>query len=86
MRTARVTVKNLQSLAAKKPSQAQALRLEARLKDLSVWVMEKVKPTKKGNRHYWMATWRERAERCGTCILGTMGRWMKRLPSRKPGR
>ena len=26
-----------------------------------MWVMEKVKPTKKGSRsyHYWMATWRE---------------------------
>jgi len=32
-----------------------------------VWVMEKVKPTKKGNQsyHYWLAAWRERAERCG---------------------
>jgi len=61
MRAARVTVMNLQSMAAKKLSQAQAQKLEARQEDLSVWVMEKVKPTKKGNRsyHYWMATWRE---------------------------
>ena len=59
MRAARVTVMNLQSMAAKKLSQAQAQKLEARQEDLSVWVMEKVKPTKKGNRsyHYWMATW-----------------------------
>ena len=59
MRAARVTVMNLQSMAAKKLSQAQAQKLEARQEDLSVWVMEKVKPTKKGKRsyHYWMATW-----------------------------
>jgi len=41
--------------------QARELKEAARLEDLTVWVMEKVKPTKKGNRsyHYWMATWRE---------------------------
>ncbi len=42
-------------------TEAETLKETARLEDLSVWVMEKVKPTKKGNRpyHYWMATWRE---------------------------
>jgi len=42
-------------------TEAEKLKEAARLEDLSVWVMEKVKPTKKGNRsyHYWMATWRE---------------------------
>ena len=42
-------------------TEAETLKEAARLEDLSVWVMEKVKPTKKGNRsyHYWMATWRE---------------------------
>lgn len=42
-------------------AEAEILKESARLEDLSVWVMVKVKPTKKGNRsyHYWMATWRE---------------------------
>jgi hypothetical protein len=37
------------------------LRQEARLEDLSIWTMEKVKPTKKGSRtyYYWMVSWRE---------------------------
>jgi hypothetical protein len=42
-------------------NEAETLKEAARLEDLTVWVMEKVKPTKKGKRsyHYWMATWRE---------------------------
>ena len=61
MRAARVTVKNLQSMAAKRLSQAQALRLEARLEDLHVWEQKKVKNTKKGAKAYtyFMASWRE---------------------------
>ncbi len=61
MRAARVTVMNLQSLAAKKLSQAQALRQEARLEDLHVWEQKKVKNTKKGAKAYtyFMASWRE---------------------------
>ena len=57
MRVARVTVQNLQSLAAKRLSQAQALRLE----DLHVWEQKKVKNTKKGAKAYtyFMASWRE---------------------------
>ena len=43
MRAARVTVMNLQSMAAKRLSQAQAQRLEARLEDLQVWEQKKVK-------------------------------------------
>jgi len=61
MRTARVTVQNLQSLAAKRLSQAQAQRLEARLEDLHVWEQKKVKQSKKGAKAYtyFMASWRE---------------------------
>ena len=61
MRAARVTVMNLQSMAAKRLSQAQAQRLEARLEDLQVWEQKKVKDTKKGAKAYtyFMATWRE---------------------------
>jgi hypothetical protein len=43
MRAARVTVMNLQSMAAKRLSQAQAQKLEARLEDLHVWEQKKVK-------------------------------------------
>jgi hypothetical protein len=61
MRAARVTVMNLQSMAAKRLSQAQALRLEARLEDLHVWEQRKIKDTKKGAKAYtyFMASWRE---------------------------
>ena len=61
MRAARVTVMNLQSLAAKRLSQAQAQKLEARLEDLQVWEQKKVKDTKKGAKTYtyFMASWRE---------------------------
>ena len=61
MRAARVTVQNLQALAAKKLSQAQALRLEARLEDLSIWEQRKVKDSKTGPKaySYVMASWRE---------------------------
>jgi hypothetical protein len=61
MRAARVTVMNLQSMAAKRLSQAQAQRLEARLEDLQVWEQKKVKDTKNGVKTYtyFMASWRE---------------------------
>ena len=52
MRVTRVTVQNLQALAAKRLSQAQTLRQEARLKDLSIWVQRKVKDSKTGPRAY----------------------------------
>src|SRR5512137_1701450 len=60
MRAARVTVMNLQSMAAKKLTQAQALRQEARLEDLSIWEQRKVKTSKNGSKAYtyFMATWR----------------------------
>ena len=61
MRTARVTVMNLQSMAAKKLSQAQAQKLEARLEDLHVWEQRKVKESKAGPKAYtyYLASWRE---------------------------
>ena len=61
MRAARITVKNLQSMAAKKLSQAQVLRQEARLEDLHVWEQKKVEDTKAGTKAYtyYMASWRE---------------------------
>ena len=61
MRAARVTVVNLQSMAAKKLSQAQAQKLEARLEDLQVWEQRKVKESKAGPKAYtyYLASWRE---------------------------
>ena len=61
MRAARVTVMNLQSMAAKRLSQAQAQKLEARLEDLQVWEQRKVKESKAGPKAYtyYMASWRE---------------------------
>jgi len=51
-RGSRATVQNLQPQADKKLSQALALRQEARLKDLSIWVQRKVKDSKTGPRAY----------------------------------
>jgi hypothetical protein len=61
MRAARVTVMNLQSMAAKRLSQARTQKLEARLEDLHVWEQKKVKETKVGPKAYtyYMASWRE---------------------------
>jgi hypothetical protein len=58
---ARERARELEGQADNLKAEAETLKEAARLEDLSVWVMEKVKPTKKGNRsyHYWMATWRE---------------------------
>ena len=50
MRAARVTVQNLQALADKRLSQAQTLRQEARLEDLSIWEQRKVKDSKTGQK------------------------------------
>ncbi len=42
-------------------AEASALKGAARLEDLHLWQMEKVKETKKGSKTYtyWMASWRE---------------------------
>ncbi len=72
MRAARVTVTNLQALAAKRLSQAQAQKLEARLEDLQVWEQRKVKDTKTGAKTYtyFMASWRE-GKRIRNVYLGS---------------
>jgi hypothetical protein len=56
--------KKAQSLHAEADSalvEAEALKVQARLDDLNVWEMEKVKESKKGSKTYtyWMASWRE---------------------------
>ena len=42
-------------------AEAEDLKLQARLEDLNVWQMEKVKQSRKGSKTYtcWMASWRE---------------------------
>jgi hypothetical protein len=53
--------RKLQDEADKALAESDALKDLARLEDLNLWVMEKVKTTKKGSRTYayWMASWRE---------------------------
>ena len=58
---ARQEAQRLQGEAEKVLAEAQALKLQARLEDLTVWQMEKVKQSRKGSKtySYWMASWRE---------------------------
>jgi hypothetical protein len=51
----------LEDQASSLKAEAEALKGAARLEDLSVWVMEKAKTTKKGKMTYGycMASWRE---------------------------
>ncbi|WP_348528515.1 hypothetical protein [Methanothrix sp.] len=58
---ARGKARTLEDRAASLQAEVDALKGAARLEDLSVWVMEKAKTTKKGSKTYgyWMASWRE---------------------------
>jgi predicted acyl esterase len=58
---ARREAERLQSEADAALAEAQALKLQARLEDLTVWQMEKVKQSRKGSKTYtyWMTSWRE---------------------------
>ena len=58
---ARREAERLQGKAEAALAEAEPLKLQARLEDLHVWQLEKVKTTKKGSRsyRYWMASWRE---------------------------
>jgi hypothetical protein len=58
---ARREAQRLQGEAEKALAEAEALKLQAKLEDLTVWQMEKVKQCRKGSRtySYWMASWRE---------------------------
>ncbi len=58
---ARQEAQRLQGEAEKALAEAQALKLQSRLEDLTVWQMEKVKQSRKGSKTYtyWMASWRE---------------------------
>ena len=58
---ARGAAQRLQEKANKALAEAEALKIQARLEDLTVWEMETVKQSKKGSKTYtyWMASWRE---------------------------
>ncbi len=58
---AREKARELDGQADTLKAEAEALKGAARLEDLNLWQMEKVKTTKKGSRSYgyWMASWRE---------------------------
>jgi hypothetical protein len=58
---ARVKARELTSHAHELKAEAEALKEAARLEDLHIWQMEKVKTTKKGTQSYlyWMGSWRE---------------------------
>ncbi len=61
MPEARQEAQRLQEDADKAQEGSEALKLQARLEDLTVWVMEKTKSTKKGAKTYtyWMVSWRD---------------------------
>ncbi|RJE46811.1 hypothetical protein A7K50_12360 [Dehalobacter sp. MCB1] len=56
-----VKARELEGRADVLKAESEALKGAARLEDLHLWQMEKVKTTKRGSRtyHYWMANWRE---------------------------
>ncbi len=66
--------REMQGEAERLQAEAATLEVAARLEDLHLWQMEKVKSTKKGNRSYayWMASWREgnkvRNVHLGSCM------------------
>jgi hypothetical protein len=53
--------RELQSEADQALAESEVLKTQARLEDLHLWRMEKIKSIKKGSKAYtyWMATWRE---------------------------
>jgi hypothetical protein len=53
--------RELEGKADELKAEAEALKGAARLEDLHIWQMDKVKTTKKGRKTYgyWMASWRE---------------------------
>ena len=58
---ARMKAQELAGHADMLKAEAEDLKGAARLEDLHLWQMEKVKTTKKGSQSYfyWMASWRE---------------------------
>ena len=61
LQDARKKARTLEGQADSLQAEAEALKGAARLEDLHIWQMDKVKTTKKGRKTYgyWMASWRE---------------------------
>ena len=58
---ARREARRMEGRADELKAEAEDLKGAARLEDLHLWQIKKVKSTKKGSKtyHYWMASWRE---------------------------
>jgi len=71
---ARLEAKRLQGEADAALAEAEALKLQARLEDLTVWQMKKVKQSRKGSKTYtyWMASWREGGKTRNVHLAGAM--------------
>ena len=76
--------RTLEGQADSLKAEAEALKGAARLEDLSVWVMEKAKTTKKGSKTYgyWMASWRE-SDRVRNVHLGSCAKMAQDVAMQK---
>jgi len=81
---ARQEAQRLQGEADLALAEAEALKLQARVEDLTVWKMEKVKRTRKGSKTYiyWMACWRE-GDKTRNVHLGSAGKMDAEAARRK---
>lgn len=79
MPDARKKARTLEGRADSLKAEAEALKGAVRLEDLTVWVMEKAKTTKKGKTtySYWKTSWRE-GDRVRNVHLRSCVRWIKR--------
>ncbi len=75
LQDARKKARTLEGQADSLQAEAEALKGAARLEDLHIWQMDKVKTTNKGSQTYcyWMASWRE-GDRVRNVHLGSCAR------------
>ena len=87
---ARKKARTLEGQADSLMAEAETLKGAARLEDLHVWQMQKVKTTKKGSKiyGYWMASWREggktRNIHLGSCMKTDAEAAMQKARKMKP--
>jgi hypothetical protein len=81
---AREKARELESQVDELKAEAEALKGTARLEDLTIWVMEKTKTTRKGSKKYgyWMASWRE-GDRVRNVHLGTCAKMDQEMAMQK---
>ena len=65
-------------------AEAESLKGAARLEDLHIWQMDKIRTTKKGSQYYgyWMATWREGGKK-RNIHLGSCGKMDAEVATQK---